>query len=240
MLTENYIWSLLTGDYDWDRIIRRLEWLGRAKAPGLEGHHVEPERVMEVYLKPLEHLAIHVAHARLDPTASNRAKVRAFIQAWPGSWRRILPVSDELRTALISYGQARPGSGIALAAHPNTDRARHAPHPWAAENGRRGAEKTRGKPRLTPCTWGDKISAAAKAQPVFTCEHCGKKVKGKPNLVQHQHGPKCVPPENYVMSCLLCGKGFLSNNLGTLTRHIMGTKCLKSPPTSSIKPLPAT
>lgn len=190
-MTETYIYSLLTEEHNWDDIISRLEKLGRAKAPSLEGHHIEPERKVVVWLKPLEHLAIHVAHARRDPTASNRAKVAAFVKAWPGSYRRLLDVGDELRTALISYGQGGRSTGK-MNAHPNTVAARSAPHPWAAENGRRGAEKTRGKPRKTPITWGDKIGKAAKAEPVFTCEHCGKKVKRRANLIQHQRSTKCL------------------------------------------------
>ena len=190
MITENYIWALLTGDHNWAEIIHRLEWLGRAKAPGLESHHVEPEREKVVYLKPLEHLAIHIAYARREPTSSNRAKIAAFVRAWPGSYHRILPVSDELRIALISYGQGGR-STVKMNAHPNTVEARAQPSPHSAENGRRGAEKTRGKPRTVPITWNDKISAAARAQPIFTWEHCGKKVKSKSNLIQHQRSSKC-------------------------------------------------
>jgi len=191
MITENYIRSLLDNEHNWDDIIRRLEQLARAKAPGFEHHHIEPEREMIVWLKPLEHLAIHIAHARREPTASNRAKVSAFVRSWPGSYRRILLVSDELRTALISYGQGGRSTET-MNAHPNTVKARRVTKPHAAENGRRGAEKTRGKARSVPITWGDKISAAAKAQPIFTCEHCGKKVKNKSNLIQHQRSSKCL------------------------------------------------
>ncbi len=191
MLTENYIWLLLTGDHNWDSIIHRLEHLGRRKADGLEGHHIEPERKVIVWLKPLEHLAIHIAHARREPTGSNKAKVGSFVRVWPGSYRRILPVSDELRTALISYGQGRPGAGKRMSAHPNTHQAHCLPHPWAAENGKRGAEKTRGKPRSVPITWGDKLSATAQKRPILECEHCGKMVKGESNMKQHQRSQKC-------------------------------------------------
>lgn len=192
MISERYIFSLLTNEHDWDNIIHRLEWLGRRKAEGLEGHHIEPEREMIIYLKPLEHLAIHVAHARKNPTASNRSKVCAFVRLFPGSYRRMLDVSNELKSALISYGQGGRNTHLIMNAHPNTDKARKAPKPYAAENGRKGAEKTRGKPRSIPITWGSKISDAANAEPIFICEHCGKKVKRKANLIQHQRSSKCT------------------------------------------------
>ena len=197
MITENYIWSLLTKDHDYLRIIHRLESLGRSRSQGLEKHHVEPERKQVVWLKPLEHLAIHIAHAKLEQTGSYYAKVSSFVRVWPGSYRRLLQVSPELQEQLISFGQSRPGNGDKLNAHPNTVSARTAPRTkrqreTAANNGRKSADKVRQALLGREITWGDKISAARKATPICCCIHCGREMQAlSSNIIQHQRSKKC-------------------------------------------------
>lgn len=114
MITERYLLSLLTEEHDFVSIIKGLESLNREWEPGLECHHIEPAREETIWLTPFEHLAIHIAHAKLDPRGSNRAKVTAFVKYYPGNARPIrsgyLKVSDELSDALISFGQSRPDS----------------------------------------------------------------------------------------------------------------------------------
>lgn len=114
MITERYLFSLLHEEHDFVSIIKELEGLNREWEPGLECHHIEPDREKTIWLTPSEHLAIHIAHARLNPNGSNRAKVSAFVKYYPGSARfvhkRFLKFSDELTKALVSFGQARPDS----------------------------------------------------------------------------------------------------------------------------------
>lgn len=114
MITEDYLFSLLNEEHDFTSIIKKLENLNRDWEPGFECHHIEPNREITIWLTPEEHLVIHIAHARLNPTGSNRAKVAAFVKHYPGSARvarnRILGVSKELSKALVSFGQARPDS----------------------------------------------------------------------------------------------------------------------------------
>lgn len=192
-MNELTIQKLLDGDIDPVTMREELLAIGRrtAREPFLEEHHVEPERTEVVNLTVLQHLAIHVCVALITPTRSNYAKVLAFVKPFPGGWCRIVSLEDTgLRERLVSFGQ-KGGDAAGMNTHPNTDRARRAPKPYAANNGRKGADKTRGKPRQTPITWGDAISASALNEPIFTCEYCGKKVKRRANLVQHQRSSKC-------------------------------------------------
>jgi hypothetical protein len=197
MITENYIWSLLRDKHDFPHVIRRLESLGRKKAQGLEEHHIEPERDRVIYLKPLEHLAIHVAHAKLNDTNSNRAKVCAFVRYFPGGFRRLLSVSPDLQEALITFGQGRPENGSKLNSHPNTLAARQKPpsdrkKEAARQNGKKGAEKVRQKLLGREITWGDKISQHIQNLPMCSCIHCGKEMKAWPSsIIQHQRSKKC-------------------------------------------------
>ena len=189
MITENYIWALLTGDHNWAQIIHRLEWLGRAKAPGLEGHHVEPEREMVVWLKPLEHLAIHIAHARLSPTGSYHAKVAAFVKPYPGGsgYHRVADVSDELREAILSFGQRRPDTVRASIAHALSFIDRDAQRDWMRQLGlaRKGVKVSDESRQL--------VSTANKTKPTVKCEHCGKLIKNiGGNMKQHQRSSKCL------------------------------------------------
>lgn len=114
MITESYLLSLLNEELDFPLIIKGLENLGRRWEPGLECHHLEPERKETVWLTTLEHLAIHIAHARLDPSGSNRAKVAAFVKYYPGNARftqgNYPELNPELVKALISFGQVRSNS----------------------------------------------------------------------------------------------------------------------------------
>jgi len=197
--TELTIADLLGELYDWPLLIFSLEEFAcfRGYLPGMEEHHIEPERERTIFLWPLEHLAIHICHAKLQDTNSNRAKVAAFVKPFPGSFRRVLPVSEGLKTAILHFGQGRPESSEKLNSHPNTEAARKKPKPHAADNGRKGAAKTRGKPRTVPITWGDKISEAIASRGEHTCPHCGKVMKNWPSsILQHQRGSKCLKPSS--------------------------------------------
>jgi hypothetical protein len=197
MITENYIRSLLAGGHNYHQIIQRIENLNRKQAPGLEKHHIEPERKRIVWLKPLEHLAIHIAHAFVENTGAFYAKVGAFVRPFPGSYRRLLTLDPGLQEELISFGQKRPGNGVNLQQHPNTIAARTAPRTErqkasAAENGRKSADKVRQALLGRDITWGDKISASRKATPMCSCLLCGKEMKAfTSNIIQHQRSKKC-------------------------------------------------
>lgn len=173
---------------------RRTAW-----EPFLEIHHVEPERVEEIHLTQLQHLAIHICIAKLNPTRSNYAKVCAFVRNYPGAkYHRIISLSDPtLQKKLISFGQ-KGGDTVGMNNHPNSIHRRHNPtekqraqRAKFGDIGKQTAEKLKGKPRSVPITWNDKISLSAKSEPVFTCEHCGKQVRRRANLIQHQRSSKC-------------------------------------------------
>ena len=197
MITETYIWSLLCNEPDFHQIITRLENLGRKKTPGLEEHHIEPERERVIYLKPLEHLAIHIAHARIEESSSYYAKVSSFVRSFPGSYRRILNVSPDLKRALISFGQRRPGNGVMLNLHPNTIAARSVTtekqKQASRENGKKSAEKVRQKHLGREITWGGKISKNIQARGTCCCLICGREMLAWPsNIIQHQRSKKCL------------------------------------------------
>jgi hypothetical protein len=196
MITENYIWELLQGKHDYHGVIRRIENLNRQKAPGLEKHHIEPERVRVVYLKPLEHLAIHIAHAKVENTSSHYAKVGSFVRLFPGSYRRILTVDHSLRQELISFGQKRPGNEVILNQHPNTIAARgnrsEKQRAASAETGRRTILLNSWHVQGITNTWGDKVAEAARNKPMCCCLLCGKEMKAiTSNITQHQRSNKC-------------------------------------------------
>ena len=198
--TEQTILLLLDGSLDWASMIYQLETFAEQRGfhKGMEEHHIEPERERTVFLWPLEHLAIHVAHTKLVDTGSNRAKVSGFVRPWPGSYRRILPVSLELKEKLISFGQSRPGMAERMNLHPNTIAARSftTPAQLAArrENGKKSADKVSKALKGRIISWGDKISEAINAKGTITCEKCGKQMKDIPsNILQHQRSRKCQP-----------------------------------------------
>ena len=232
-MDELTIQKLLDGDIDPALLREELLDIGRKTAwePFLEIHHVEPERVEEVNLTVLQHLAIHICVALITPTRSNYAKVLAFVKPFPGqTFVRLVSLETAgLTERLVSFGQ-KGGDGKAINAHPNTAAARvRNGRKYGAVNGRKGADKTRGKPRQTPITWGDKISEARQNAPRCSCLICHQEMAAhKGNIAQHQSGPKCNPPDSYVMSCVLCGKGFKSNNRRALTRHQRSNSCRKS------------
>ena len=231
-MDELTIQKLLDGDIDpvVERenllaIGRKAEW-----EPYMEKHHVEPEREEVIYLTQLQHLAIHICVALITPTRSNYAKVQAFVQPFPGGWRRIILLDTPgLKKRLISFGHKGVDASV-MNAHPNTAAARvRNGRKSGAVNGRKSADKTRGKPRSVPITWGDKISEARQNSPRCSCLVCHQEMAAhEGNIAQHQSGPKCHPPDSYVMSCLHCGKGFRSNNQGRLTRHQRSNSCQKS------------
>jgi len=196
---EDTLVSLLNRDFDWAAIVFDLEKLScfRDYLPGMEEHHIEPERESVIFLWPLEHLAIHICHAKLYPTDSNHAKVGAFVKPFPGSYRRIVPLSEEIRKLVTSFGQTRPSKTVE-----EMTRMSNLPHSKLAqqENGRRSGKITGPKNihyaqearRGLPCTWGNKISLAISAKGTHICPHCGKMMKNiASNIVQHERGSKC-------------------------------------------------
>lgn len=198
--TEETIHSLLKGSFDWALLIYDLETYAkkRGRKTGMEEHHIEPERERTVFLWPLEHLAIHIAHAKLSDTGQNRAKVAAFVRPWPGSYRRIVEVAPDLRSLLISFGQCRPGVIEKMQAHPNTIAARSVRTPAQSaasrENGKNSGPKVSKALKGREITWGAKISSSISARGEYTCERCGKLMKNIPsNILQHQRSSKCRP-----------------------------------------------
>ena len=196
--TEQTILLLVDGSLDWASKIYQLETFAERRGfhKGMEEHHIEPDRERTVFLWPLEHLAIHICHAKLSPTDSNHAKVGAFVKPFPGSYRRIIPLTDKTYDLVLSFGQTRPSKTVEemtrIANLPQSKEAQKKLKPYAADNGRKGAEKTRGKPRSIPVTWGDKISLAIAAKGTYTCPHCGKIMKNwQSNIIQHTRSQKC-------------------------------------------------
>lgn len=197
--TEQTILLLIDGSLDWALMIYKLETFAEQRGfhKGMEEHHIEPERERTVFLWPLEHLAIHICHAKLSPTNSNHAKVGAFIKPFPGSYRRIVPLTDKTHNLVLSFGQTRPSRSVE-----EMTRISNLPQSKLAqqENGRRVGKIT-GPTNIRyaqearkglPCTWGDKISLAIAAKGTHTCPHCGKVMKNiQSNILQHERGNKC-------------------------------------------------
>jgi hypothetical protein len=197
--TEQTVLLLIDGSFDWASMIYQLETFAEQRGfhKGMEEHHIEPERERTVFLWPLEHLAIHICHAKLSPTDSNHAKVGAFVKPFPGSYRRIVPLTDKTHDLVLSFGQARPSKGVE-----EMTRISNLPQSKLAqqENGRRTGKITgpvtiryaQEARKGSPCTWGDKISASIEAKGNHTCPHCGKVMKNiQSNILQHERGAKC-------------------------------------------------
>ena len=112
--TETTIIDLLTNTYDWSSLIYDLELLAetRGYCKGMETHHIEPKREKTISLWPLEHLSVHICHAKLLPTDSNHAKVGAFVIPFPGSYRRIVTLTDFVKGLVLSFGQTRPSKTV--------------------------------------------------------------------------------------------------------------------------------
>jgi hypothetical protein len=110
--TESVLLHLLTEDQDWDQLITNLEDLAkeRKRQAGMESHHIEPLREETISLWPLEHLAIHICHAKLEPSDSYNAKVAAFVRPFPGGYRRLLTLPDPLLSKVLNLGQSRPSN----------------------------------------------------------------------------------------------------------------------------------
>lgn len=198
-ITEETLQILFSNDLDWSNLIFELEEFScsRKNLPGMEVHHIEPEREKTTFLWPLEHLAIHICHAKLLPTDSNHAKVGAFVKPFPGNYNRIVSLTNDTHKLVLSFGQRRPSMDSEY-----WKRVHDLPQSKltyqkngrenGAKNGKKGAEKTQGKPRSVPITWGDKISLAIAAKGSYTCPYCGKILKDlKSNIIQHQRSPKC-------------------------------------------------
>jgi ribulose bisphosphate carboxylase small subunit len=198
--TEETISNLLKENLDWSSLIFDLEEFAcfRGYLPGLEEHHIEPERERTIYLWPLEHLAIHIAHAKLHPTNSNHAKVAAFVKPFPGAYRRMIPLNEPLKCKVISFGVLRPETNTPermkeIANLPQSKEVQR-------ENGRRVGAVTgpltivnaQNARRGSPCTWGDKISAAIEARGIHVCPYCGREMKNiASNILQHERSTKC-------------------------------------------------
>jgi ribulose bisphosphate carboxylase small subunit len=198
--TELTIENLLEESYAWSSLIFNLEEFAcfRGYLPGMEKHHIEPERERTVYLWPLEHLAIHIAHAKLSPTNSNHAKVAAFVKPFPGAYRRMISLHESLKCKVVRFGVLRPETNTPermkeIANLPQSKEAQR-------ENGRRVGAVTgpitivnaQNARRGSPCTWGDKISAAIEAKGFHVCPHCGREMKNiASNILQHERSSKC-------------------------------------------------
>jgi len=201
--TETTVIKLLTESLDWQKLILSLEATARVRGyfKGMEEHHVEPDRKEEVYLWPLEHLSIHICHAKLNPTDSTHAKVGAFVKPFPGSYRRIIVLSDSVKKLVLSFGQTRPSKTVEeMTRISNLPQSKIAQQESGRRNGRITGPKTiqfaQAARRGVPCTWGDKISAAIEAKGTHVCPHCGKEMKNiASNILQHQRGPKCLKPK---------------------------------------------
>jgi len=110
--TESVLFSLINEDQDWSFLIKNLEETAGSRKPeqGMECHHIEPLRQEEIYLWPLEHLAIHICHAKVEHSDSHNAKVAAFVRPFPGGYRRLLTLTEPLFTMVLSLGQSRPSN----------------------------------------------------------------------------------------------------------------------------------
>jgi hypothetical protein len=123
--TEGTLLSLLLEDHDWNYLIADREMVAkkRKREPGMECHHLEPEREITIQLWPLEHLAIHICHAKQEPSDSYNAKVAAFIRPFPGGFRRLLALSEPLHSLVLNLGQSRPSNkGRGKLQHIHNDR----------------------------------------------------------------------------------------------------------------------
>lgn len=196
---EDTLVSLLNSDLDWATLVFGLEEFScfRGYLPGMEEHHIEPERERTIFLWPLEHLAIHICHAKLSPTDSNHAKVGAFVKPFPGSYRRIVPLTDKIHYLVLSFGQTRPSKTVEeMTRISNLPQSKLAQQENGRKNGRITGPKTihfaQEVRRGLPCTWGDKISLAIAAKGTHTCLNCGRVMKNiASNILQHERGSKC-------------------------------------------------
>lgn len=197
---EKTIQNLLTTEADWATLIFDLEEFAcfRGYLPGMEEHHIEPERERTIYLWPLEHLAIHICHAKLSSTDSNHAKVSAFVKPFPGSYRRIVSLSEPLRIKVLAFGQVRPSrTQEEMTRIANLPQAKLAQQEVGRRNGSLTGSKTiihaQNARRGLPCTWGDKISEAIRSKGIHICPHCGKEMKNiASNILQHERSSKCL------------------------------------------------
>ena len=187
-MDELTIQKLLDGDID--PVVERENLLAIGRntqwEPFLHRHHVEPERVEEINLTPLQHLAIHICLAKIRPTGSNHAKVACFVKAYPGHTHDHTPLNlnDDLAAQVLSFGQRRPETSDASCAYARTFVDKEKQREAVREAGRR----LKGR----PCTWGKEVSATLKAKPLVTCEICGTQMKDiGGNLLQHQRSSKC-------------------------------------------------
>jgi hypothetical protein len=123
---ESILLYLFLNEQNWAYLISDLEKIAknRIKQAGMERHHLEPERKEVIHLWTLEHLAIHICHAKLQPSDSYNAKVAAFVKAFPGGFRRLVSLSDPLHSYVLNLGQSRPsnkGKGNLQCIHQSKD-----------------------------------------------------------------------------------------------------------------------
>jgi hypothetical protein len=197
--TTQTIKTLLTKEHDWEALNTILISMAlfRGKVDGGEKHHIEPDRDRVVYLLPLEHLASHICTAKANPTDSTHAKVGAFVHYFPGSYRRIVELPEEVRSLVLKFGQTRPSKTgeemTRIANLPQSKTAQKAVGSLTGKsNGIKGAEKVSKRLKGRKITWGDKISKAIEAKGTYTCPNCGKVMKNiSSNILQHQRSKKC-------------------------------------------------
>ena len=185
--SEETIFSLLSQTLDWPNLIFDLEEFAcfRGYLPGMHEHHIEPERERTIYLWPLEHLAIHICHAKLYSSGKHHAQVSAFVKPYPGRYNHLLHVSEPLKEKILSFGQKRPETSYDSIAHARSFIDREKQIRAVTESGK----KNKGR----KCTWGDKVSETIKKTPMVTCEFCGREMQNiGGNLIQHQRSSKCL------------------------------------------------
>lgn len=196
---EQTIYGLLKEDCRWSFLVEELITvaLDRNRLAGMENHHVEPLRKEVISLWPLEHLAIHICEANLNPSDSTHAKVGSFVKPFPGNYRRVINVSEELKLQILSFGQRRPSrTSDVMKAIANLPQSKIAQAKVGSVSGKKTGPLTivyaQNARRGAPCTWGDKISKAIESKGTFTCPRCGKVIKNiASNILQHQRSKKC-------------------------------------------------
>ncbi len=198
--TVSTLLELLKKDLNWSDLIFDLEQYAcfRGYRAGMEEHHIEPEREKTIYLWPVEHLAIHICHAKANPTDSNYAKVAAFVKPFPGSYRRIFTLPENVSLAVLSFGQTRPSKTVEemtrISNLPQSKKAqKQVEQKMGKITGPKNVLQAQNARRGLPCTWGDKISAAIAAKGTHICPYCRKEMKNiASNILQHERSSKCL------------------------------------------------
>jgi hypothetical protein len=181
------IYDLLNDRVEHSKVRDDLIRVGRNRAWSrfLHVHHIEPERIETINLTPLEHLAIHICLAKLNPSDSNRAKVSCFVKPYPGTHDYTpIKISDDLQSQVLSFGQSRRDSCDRTLTYARTfidkDKQREAV--------REAAKRHKGR----KCEWSDQISTTMLNTPLCSCIICHKQMKAiSGNITQHQRSKSC-------------------------------------------------